>query len=359
MSATAISTGAAEKNRSDRERDVVVRVDALVKRFAVRRGWKAMLRHPRAKEYATALGGVSFEVARGEFFGLLGENGAGKTTLFKVLASLVTPDAGSVTVHGFDVVRDSERVRRLLAPVIADERSLNWRLSARENLRLFAALHDLRGAARDQRVSELLELTGIADTGDKMVGQFSSGMKQRLLIARALLSRPSVLLLDEPTRSLDPLGARRFREFLREEIVARQGCTVLIATHKAEEALELCNRVAILDKGVVRAAGTPEELSRRIVGERYRLWTLDPSHPALASLETRGVIHVIGRGERDEDGWTPLELEIPGGPRVASEVLAHMASAGVTVSSFERGRLPLAELIERIVESRGKEGARA
>jgi ABC-2 type transport system ATP-binding protein len=359
VSATAAATSVAARTDGSGERDAVVRVDGLVKRFAVRRGWKDTLRHPRATEYATALSGVTFDVARGEFFGLLGENGAGKTTLFKVLASLITPDEGTVTVHGFDVVRHGDRVRRLLAPVIADERSLNWRLSARENLRLFAALHDLRGAARDRRVGELLELTGIADTGDKMVGQFSSGMKQRLLIARALLSRPAVLLLDEPTRSLDPLGARRFREFLREEIVARQGCTVLIATHKAEEALELCNRVAILDRGVVRAAGTPEELSRQIVGERYKLWTLDPSHPALASLEARGVLHVVQRGERDEEGWTPLQLEIPGGPRIASEVLGHMASAGVTVASFERGRLPLAELIERIVESRGKEAGRA
>ncbi len=359
MSATTSVPAASTDARDRREHEVVVRVDRLVKRFAVRRGWRATIRHPRSREYATALGGVSFQVARGEFFGLLGENGAGKTTLFKVLASLVMPDEGSVSVHGYDVVRDGERVRRLLAPVIADERSLNWRLSARENLRLFASLHNLRGTVRDQRVSELLELTGIADTGEKMVGQFSSGMKQRLLIARALLSRPSVLLLDEPTRSLDPLGARRFREFLREEIVARQGCTVLIATHKAEEALELCNRVAILDRGVVRAVGTPEELSRRIVGERYMLWTLDPTHPALAALETRGVMQVMQRGERDEDGWTPLQLEIPGGPRVASEVLAYLAAAGVTVSSFERGRLPLAELIERIVDSRGKEGARA
>jgi ABC-2 type transport system ATP-binding protein len=339
--------------------DTVVHGDALVKRFMVRRGWKATLHHPFEREYATALGGVSFAVARGEFFGLLGENGAGKTTLFKVLASLVTPDAGSVTVHGFDVVRDSERVRRLLAPVIADERSLNWRLSARENLRLFAALHNLRGAARDQRVGELMELTGIADTGDKMVGQFSSGMKQRLLIARALLSRPSVLLLDEPTRSLDPLGARRFRQFLREEIVTRQGCTVLIATHKAEEAMELCNRLAILDRATVRAVGTPEELSTTIVGERYQLWTLDPTHPTLGALAVRGVIRIIERAERDDDGWTRLQLEIPGGPRVASEILAHLTSAGVTISSFERGRLPLAELIERIVESRGKEGTHA
>ena len=359
MSATLTPLAAGGRAASAKRDGTMVRVDALRKRFAVRRGWKAMLRHPRTREYATALGGVTFEVARGEFFGLLGENGAGKTTLFKVLASLVTPDEGSVTVDGFDVVRDSARVRRLLAPVIADERSLNWRLSARENLRLFAALHDLRGPARERRVDELMELTGIADTGDKMVGQFSSGMKQRLLIARALLSRPSVLLLDEPTRSLDPLGARRFRQFLREEIVARQGCTVLIATHKAEEALELCNRVAILDRGVVRAVGTPEELSSRIVGERYRLWTLEPAHPALGALVARGIVRAIESGERDDDGWMRVQLEIPGGPGVASDVLAHLTSEGMSISSFERGRLPLAELIERIVESRGEEATGA
>jgi hypothetical protein len=117
--------------------------------------------------------------------------------------------------------------------------------------------------------------------------------------------------------------------------------------------------VAILDRGVVRAVGTPEELSSRIVGERYQLWTLEPSHPALAALAARGSIRAVEIGERDDDGWTRMQIEIPGGPGVASEVLAHLMSEHMRISSFERGRLPLAELIERIVESRDQEASHA
>lgn len=352
MTVTLTRAGAPAQITRVNDSATMVRVDGLTKRFPIRRGWMQTIRRPFAREHATALAGVTFTVERSEFFGLLGENGAGKTTLFKILASLIVPDAGTVTVNGLDVVKDSARVRGLLAPVIADERSLNWRLSARENLRLFAALHNLHGAAGEHRVNELMDITGIADTGTKMVGQFSSGMKQRLLIARALLSRPSVLLLDEPTRSLDPLGARRFREFLRDEIVARQRCTVLIATHRAEEALELCDRIAILDRGVVRAVGTPTELASRIVGERYYLWTLAPSHPALTCLAAQGTVTNLVIGERDEAGWTRVQLEIPGGPRTASDVIAALAAEQMPIASFERVRLPLAELIERIVANR-------
>ena len=127
---------------------------------------------------------------RGEFFGLLGPNGAGKTTLFKILATLVLPDEGSITVEGCDVVANAAGVRRVLAPVIADERSLHWRLSAYENLRLFAVLQGVGPAVLRHRVMQLLEAVGLADEGSKMVGTFSSGMRQRLLIARALHCDP-------------------------------------------------------------------------------------------------------------------------------------------------------------------------
>src|SRR5690606_12283158 len=192
-----------------------------------RRTWRQMLRQPFGRsERATVVDNVSFEVQKGEFFGLLGANGAGKTTLFRILAARLLPDTGTATVAGTDVVKDPARTRALLTPVVTDERSLHWRLSARENLELFAALFGLRGAAADARIDQLLASVELDDAGDKMVGTFSSGMKQRLLIARALLGQPRVLLLDEPTRSLDPISARRFRRFLREEITGRQGCTV-------------------------------------------------------------------------------------------------------------------------------------
>src|SRR5690606_27038464 len=151
-------------------------------------------------------------------------------------ATLVTPDHGTVRVEGLDVVRDAAAVRRALVPVVADERSLRWRLNAYENLRLYAVLYRVPAARLRSRIQEVLEVVGLEATGHKMVGQFSSGMRQRLLVARALLSSPRVLLLDEPTRGLDPLSARALRAFLKDDLCRRQGRTVLLATHNAEEA---------------------------------------------------------------------------------------------------------------------------
>lgn len=329
----------------------VLRVVGVAKRFPVRRGWVESVRHPFRRAYSEALRGVSFEVGAGEFFGLLGPNGAGKTTLFKILSTLILPDAGTAVVAGHDIRRQPGAVRQSLTPVIADERSLYWRLSARENLRAFAALQGLQGRVAAERVAELLRVVELADTGEKMVGAFSSGMKQRLLIARALLSRPRVLLLDEPTRSLDPLSARGFRRFLREEIAGQQGCSVLLATHSAEEALGLCDRLAILNRGELLALGPAEELARRFGDERYRIWLREDERWTPALLENRPGLRLLGiQSENGRgDGWARVEIEVQGGRDRTAAVLAELSAAGVAVAGLERLDLTLAELLERAV----------
>ena len=332
---------------SDRTAHAVV-LEGISKSFPVRRAWGEMLRHPTHTPRAPVLQNISLAVAEGEFFGLLGPNGAGKTTLFRMLATLVLPDSGTATVGGYDVVSQSAKVRSVLAPVIADERSLYWRLTASQNLELFATLQGLRGAAVQRRVKEVLDVVGLGDTAEKIVAAFSSGMKQRLLIARALVAQPRVLLLDEPTRSLDPISARGFRTFLREEISGRQGCTVLLATHSADEVLELCTRVAVLDHGRLLATGTTTSLARDLGEERYALYTRNASHPALAALVQRGVVGaLLARG--NEDGWARVDMEIAGGMERASQVVATLGEQGVVIARFERVPLPLADLIDRIV----------
>ena len=228
---------------------------------------------------------LSCRVERGELFGFLGPNGAGKTTVFKILSTLILPDAGTATIAGHKLVEDPEGVRTALSQVIADERSLNWRISARENLRFFATLYGLRGGAGSRKVDELLEVVELDNAGHKMAGAFSSGMKQRLLLARSLMAQPQVLLLDEPTRSLDPLAARSFRTFLRQQIVVGKGCTVLLATHNSEEALELCDRVVVLDEGQTVAIGRPKDLIQDHQEARYRLWTRTPDGEGLRRLK--------------------------------------------------------------------------
>jgi ABC-2 type transport system ATP-binding protein len=191
----------------------------------------------------------------------------------------------------------------------------------------------------------LLDAVGLSDTGDKMVAQYSSGMRQRLLIARALLPRPRVLLLDEPTRSLDPIATRKFWAFVRGELIGAQGCTVLLATHDPEEALSLCDRVAIMNRGRIFSEGPPRALLASSATDRYRVSTNDPDHPAFSAPGVR----VLSSSSDGSEGWAQLELEIVGGPELASRVNTALVLQGVSIAHFERVQKTLSEYIEEVV----------
>jgi ABC-2 type transport system ATP-binding protein len=326
-----------------------VRVSGLWKEFRAARSLVAVLRAPLGRPPSPAIADVSLHVRAGEFVGLLGPNGAGKTTLLKILATLIVPDRGTASIAGHDVVTDAEAVRRVIAPVLANERSLYWRLSARENLELFAALLQLPVRETGERVSDALAVVGLADTGRKMVGQFSAGMMQRLLVGRALIGHPRVLLLDEPTRSLDPSAAHAFRRFLREELSERRGCAVLVATHRTEEAFELCDRVVVMHRGRVAATGPATELGDSMMGARYSVWTLEPNHGALEEMIAVGQVRRLAAGSEGSGKWWCVELEVEGGDDSARVVLARLVRAGMPVSRFERVVPPLGELLERVI----------
>lgn len=331
-----------------------IRIEGLSKSFPERRAWHQIIRSPFAGAHVKVLDRVSCVVKPGEFFGLLGPNGAGKTTLFKTLMASTTPSGGTATILGHDVIEDATKVRRLVACVLATDRSLFWRLSAYENLRLFASLHGLHGKARQNRIDEVLEAVQLMDAGLKMVATFSTGMRQRLLIARALLSHPKILLLDEPTRSLDPISARSFREFLRNEIVDRQGCTVMLATHNSEEAMELCDRVAILDRGKLLAVGTADDLAREFGEQVFCIWTRNPHHPAIVMLDAEGRVKLIDVLPAESEGWSCVRFSLPGGMDRAADVLECLVASGVEVARFEQKSMSLADLIERVVHSRAR-----
>jgi ABC-2 type transport system ATP-binding protein len=339
--------------------NAAVMIRGVSKRFPVRRGWAATIRHPFRTEWAPIVRNVTCDIEAGEFFGVLGPNGAGKTTLFRMLASTVLPDEGTIHVGGYDVVRQSRQVRAALAVVPAEERSLNWRLCARENLYLFGRMHRLSGQRLRDRVERLLEVVELADVGTKMVGKFSSGMKQRLMIARALIGSPRVLLLDEPTRALDPISARRLREFLRADLVESQGCTVILATHNSEEALHLCHRVAILDRGRMLAVGRASDLISEIQGYRYQVWTREPDHPFWQRLLATGRILSIRRGESDASGWASVDVALSGPGDEAATLLAEIVGAGISVNRFVPLDMSLADLIEQVVGKAGGGGGHA
>ena len=334
---------------------VLISMRGLRKRYPVRRRIREIIRHPLSPRYVDVVKGVTCDVREGEFFGLLGPNGAGKSTLFRLLAMVVLPDEGSATIAGGDLIHDAQELRSRVALVSADERSLNWRLSAHENLRFFGALQGLTSAETRSRIGEVLNAVELEDAGQKLVGAFSSGMKQRLLIARALLSDPQVLLLDEPTRSLDPIAARRFRQFLRDEISVRRGCTVLLATHNAEEALELCDRSAVLHRGRLLAVDSPRQLSRFLGDERYQVWTRTPHHAAFSRLVADARVTKLTRSEAE--GWGIVEFAIPGGDDAAVDVLASLARASVGVGRFQKVQPALADVLEHVVAHSAEEAA--
>ncbi len=238
-----------------------VLVDRLEKSFPRRRPIRELVRRPFSRrERVRALSGVSFTVGAGELVGLLGPNGAGKTTLLKILCGLVLPDRGRAQVFGTPV--GVTGLSRVLGLVHGDERSFYWRLTARENLEFFARLHHLPRRLRARQVGELLDKVNLSADADRRFSDFSSGMRQRLAIARALLADPPVLLMDEPTRSLDPVRAGEQREWIKAELHERLGKTILMATHNLREAEVLCDRVVVIVDGAVRADETPGKLRR-------------------------------------------------------------------------------------------------
>ncbi len=280
---------------------------------------------------------LSFALHESERLGLIGPNGAGKTTLLKALCGLVLPESGVIEIKG--VPAGSAALPRVLGLVHGEERSFYWRLTARENLNFYARLHGLSRGRREGVVAELLERVDLSKDADRRFGDFSSGMRQRLAIARALLADPPVLLMDEPTRSLDPLSASRLRSWIKDELHGRLGKTVLVATHNLQEAEQLCHRVAILARGVLRAADTPEALRRHgLGGVHYR-------------LRVRGALPEDGpepQGRRDVDGVTELQLAFEGEEGLASW-LAALHHGGGAVLECAPETPELEEVFERLV----------
>jgi ABC-2 type transport system ATP-binding protein len=207
-----------------------------------------------------AVAGLTFAVATGEIFGLLGHNGAGKTTTIRMLTGRTKPTGGSASIGGLDVVAQRNQIKPLINLVFEDQ-NLYERFSGQDNLRIFAEFY----GAPKERVGELLSLVDLTDAAKRPVKTYSTGMKQRLLIARALINQPRVLFLDEPTRGLDPSSARDLRNLIAD--LSRSGTTVFLTTHYMEEADELCHRVAFLSQGEIVALDTPQELKLRY-GER-------------------------------------------------------------------------------------------
>jgi len=244
--------------------EAAISVEAIEKSFPpVRSGWRALLQ-PFESPSVVALAGISFEVRPGEAFALLGANGAGKSTLLRILATLLLPTKGRAQIAGHDAVRDSRAVRRQIGYHSGSDLGFYARLTGRENLRFFGRLNLLSAAAVAKRITQLAKQFQLETAIDRQVRTLSSGTVQRLSLARALLHQPRVLLLDEPTRSLDAIGAAEFRRFLKSEILHRGETTLLFASHALSEIELLADRVAVIDAGRLLACDPVPLLKNRV-----------------------------------------------------------------------------------------------
>ncbi|RDI23104.1 ABC transporter ATP-binding protein [Lentzea flaviverrucosa] len=260
-----------------------VRVSGLTRSYRNGKGWR-----PKGAE-VVALDQLSLAVEQGEVHGLLGPNGAGKTTLCKILSTILLPTAGTAEVLGHDVVAEAPRVRELIGIVFGGERGLYWKLTARQNLRYWAAMYKLPDQLAQRRCDELLDRLGLADRADDLVETYSRGMKQRVHLARGLIGDPRLVLFDEPTTGMDPVSAHDFRDLIAE--LRAEGRTILITTHDMAEAEAVCDRVTLVDKGKVVATETPRGLAK--MSALHRWVEADDTDLDLGGLP--GVVDVVQR----------------------------------------------------------------
>jgi ABC-2 type transport system ATP-binding protein len=327
----------------------------ITKHFPRTSGYRDLL-PAKHRQLVSAVKGVSLDIEEGEFFGLLGPNGAGKTTLIKMLCCLVLPSSGTAQVFGHDILKEEQAVKKLVGLVSAEERSFYWRLTGRENLQFYASLYHIHRQEARKRIDELLEMVGLVDEGNIRFQNYSTGMRQKLAIARGLLSEPGVLFVDEPTRSLDPVSAQAVRRFLKEK-VAGEGKTVILATHNLNEAEQLCDRLAIMNKGRVSALGSVQELRSLFqTQEKCELEVRRFSEAILPQLRhIDGVLDCRITGQYD--GVANLELMISKRSVVLPRILQVVVNGGAEVCDCQIGELPLDEIFIHALQTESpKEG---
>jgi ABC-2 type transport system ATP-binding protein len=276
-----------------------------------------------------ALDDISLHVERGEVVGLLGPNGAGKTTLINILCTLLQPTAGSATVAGYDVGTEAAKVRRNIG-VVFQEPALDERLTGVENLRFHARLYGLDRQTRDGRIIEILNLVGLAEVRDRLVEQYSGGMKRRLEIGRGMLHNPAVLFLDEPTLGLDAQTRHATRAYI-QQLNEKAGVTVLLTTHDMEEADTLCDQVAIIDHGDIVTFDTPSALKDQLGGDIVTLTVAngdEATHLAeiLGSYSWIMGIHCKGR---------EIQITVTCGQTRIPALVTRASEAGVSVTSVD------------------------
>ena len=297
------------------------------------------IRGPKRKDdpnEVVALDGVNLTVGRGELFGLLGPNCAGKTTLIKILTTLLLPSRGRAAVEGLDVTRDAQEIRRRISMVSGGETSGYGLLTVEENLWMFARFYGLETAVARQRINEMLEIVGITDRRRTKISDLSTGLRQKMNFIRGFISDPEVIFLDEPTLGLDVAAARQVRSFLLQWMRDHPGRTLLLTTHYMAEADELCDRLAIIDRGKLLALDTPADLKHRLRRDaifKLRVCPLGPLPSREEMLEAVPGVRQVTVVE--QEGVSELTL-ILAADEALPAVLAHLTRRGSALIALEK-----------------------
>ena len=279
------------------------------------------------KSEVHALDGIDLEVAEGTVLGLLGPNGAGKTTAVRILATLLRPDAGRATVAGFDVVRQPDEIRRVIG-LSGQYAAVDENLTGRENLWLFGRLYKLPSPKARARADELLDQFDLTDAADRVVKTYSGGMRRRLDLAAALIARPRLLILDEPTTGLDPRSRLGMWDVIRE--LVRSGATLLLTTQYLEEADELADTIAVVDHGKIIARGTADELKAQVGGERIEVIV----HDKTVLPDARAVLARGGDEVAIDDHTRRLTVPAHGGAQSLVGVVRDFDEAGFRIDDI-------------------------
>ena len=286
-----------------------IEIDRLSRTYGAQTSIVDMLRG-RQRAVVHALHEVSLNIMEGEVYGVLGPNGSGKTTLLKILSTILTPSAGHARVFGLDIGTQDYLVRDLVALVTAEDRSFYWRLTARENLRFFATLYGIDSVTAARKINDLLKLFELTKAADRRVGEFSTGMKQKLAIARGLLSSPRLLFLDEPTRGMDPASAHALLSMVQSRLIDYFDNTVILTTHIMREVETLCQRVGVLRYGKLVYSGGLNELKKSLSPhDRYLLRLANLSDATCDALAALPCVERCVRAQENGDQGLDLSLE--------------------------------------------------
>lgn len=326
---------------SVRERASIV-VSDLVKVYDPSPKWMSFLVRSNIKRSVTAVDGISFEVDPGEICVVLGPNGAGKTTAFRVLVGMTTASSGSATIMGYDCDREAVKVRREVGWMPADQRALLMRHSVEENLRFHGQMQGMEKTELDGVIAETLELVGLDGWGSSTCFALSTGMKARLQLARALLHRPSVLILDEPTGAVDPVASHELINLIRD-IVSERRIAALISSHRVEEIETLHSRVLLLDKGRVRYDGSLTSLRNKYSGPRltFEFRNSQITADAGQALKSANV------GVITQSGDTGLICELKPGI-TQSDVLGIVKAQTEDILSLQKSDTPLHAILANV-----------